>query len=166
MGSSRCPISLPPANPMDLCLAVLPRLPLGLLGGSRGHPSGSQVRGVAWVMRALKSPPRPGVQPCLWRGHEADDDYTEARELGQPGHPVGRDSKDAGLLSVWACTASLTAGSEAASFLPLGSCFPPSAHSSHWLQRVVAISEVMGQDGDRGLPQHREALIVSLWSGS
>lgn len=99
MGSPRCPISLPPANPMDLCLAVLPQPPLGLLRGSRGHPSGSQVRGVAWVMRALRSPPRPGVQPCLWRGHKVDDEVTEARDLGQPGHPVGQDSKDTGLLS-------------------------------------------------------------------
>lgn len=99
MGSPRCPISHPPANPMDLCLTVLPPPPPGLLGGSRGHPSGSQVRGAAWVMQALRSHPRPGVQPCLWRGHEANDEDTEARELGQPGHPVGQDSKDTGLLS-------------------------------------------------------------------
>lgn len=89
MGSPRCPISLPSNNPVDLCLAVLPQPPRGLLGGSRGHPSGSQVRGVVWVMRALRSPPRSGVQPCLWRGHKADDEDTEVREPGAARTPCG-----------------------------------------------------------------------------
>lgn len=51
----------------------------------------------------------------------------------------------------------LTPDSEASSLLPSGSCFPPLAHSSRWLQRVLAMSVAVGQGGDRGLPRYQES---------
>lgn len=92
--------------------------------------------------------------------------------LGQPGHPVGRDSKDTGLLSEClglSCpthfpTHRRLRSSFISSFRILFSSLSPFISLA---AKSVVISGVMGQGGDKGLPQHqRGSLTVLLYSGS